>query len=85
MSSPTNFLQSIVGFNVSLLGVSWGQSGVRQELVRGPSGVGQESVRSQSRVSQKSFRILLVTNLESWFEQLSKLKPDVISNKFLIS
>ena len=62
---------------------SW--SGVGQESVRSWSGVVQELVRTRSGGGQKSFRILLVTNLESWFEQLSKLKPDVISNKFLIS
>ena len=55
----SGFCWYVVGFNVSLLGVSWGQSGVRQELVRSPSGVGQESVRSQSGVSQESVRSLL--------------------------
>ena len=58
MSSPTNFLESVVGFKVSLLEVESvsSQSGVSQESVRSQSGVRQESVRSQSGVSQESVR-----------------------------
>ena len=45
MSSPTNFLQSIVGFNVTLL---------EFESVKSKSGVSQESVSSESGVSRQS-------------------------------
>ena len=63
MSSPTNFLQSIVGFNVSLLEFESvkSQSGVSQESVRSLTGVSQESVRSQSGVSQESVRSMMLT------------------------
>jgi hypothetical protein len=66
------------------LGVHWGSigglSGVCLESIGSPSGVRQESVRSPSWMFQESVRSQLVTNFESWFEQLSKLKPDVIYN-----
>ena len=74
MSSPTNFLQSIVGFNVSLLEFESvrsqsevsqesvrSQSRVSQESVRSQSGVNQESVRSQSGVCQESVRSMMLT------------------------
>ena len=65
VSSQTNFLGSVVGFNVSLSEVCWesvrSQSGVSQESVRSLPGVCQEPVRSLSGACQESVRILKET------------------------
>ena len=61
------------------------QESVRSRLVRGLSGVHRGSIRGPSGVRKGPSGSVgvhqLVTNLESLFQQLSKLKPDVIYNK----
>ena len=57
---------------MGLLGVSWGQSGVCQELVRSPSGV-----------CQKPFRILLVIKFGELIWTALQIETYIISNKFL--
>ena len=76
------------------------KTGGREGYVRGPSRINQGSIRGllesvKSLLSWGSVRSLIVTkffrgdldsspNLESWFGQLSNLRPGVISNKFIL-
>ena len=72
LSSPTHFLESAVGFDLSLSEVCW-------VPMMSLSGVCQESDSNQIwRADLDSS-----PNMESWFGQLSKLRTVVISNKFL--
>ena len=70
---PINFLETFWGFDVCLLGVRLPKS------VCSPLGLFWASDSNQSwRADLKSS-----PNLESWFVWFSKLKPGLITNKFL--
>ena len=78
---PINFLETVLGFDICLSKrILWSLLGVSQESVGCLWGHLCESDSNQIwRADFKSS-----SNLESWFEQLSKLRPGVISNKFLL-
>ena len=69
MLSPTNFLESVVGFNVSLSEVE-SQSGVSQQSVSSQlvssQLVSSQLVSSQSGVNQESARRYLQLPLQQW-------------------
>ena len=76
-----NFLETALGFEICLSEIRlWNLLGVNQESLDWLWGHFCESDSCQ--IWRADFESS--PNLESWFEQLSKLRPGIISNKFLL-